>query len=408
MSAYGLLGEHLAHSFSPEIHRQLGGYDYDLFEVSVDGLEAFFGGTALSGMNVTIPYKKAVLPFCSSLSPEAAAIGSVNTLVRQPEGWCGHNTDADGFRFLLRRCGCDPAGKICAVLGTGGASAAVQYVLHELGAAKVCVLSRSGRNDYQHLDDYRDAEIVVNATPVGMYPDNGASPVPDTAFPACRYAVDLIYNPLRTEFLQQMQRRDTGIVCENGLAMLVAQAAKSAELFTGNPVAESEVEELLCKLKAETESIALIGMPGCGKTTVGRILAELLGREFVDLDAEITENTGISPEIWIEAAGEDVFRAAETETLREAAKRTGIVLSCGGGIVMRPENEKLLRQNCRIIWLQKELCKLDVKGRPLSQTGNLEKLCAVRTPLYEQFSDLQADNNGDIAETVKGILEALK
>ena len=411
MSGFGLLGEHLSHSFSPAIHSLLGDYAYDLYETAPEELGSFLNETALEGMNVTIPYKKAVISYCAELSPAAERIGSVNTLVRRENGWYGDNTDAYGFAFLLRRCGCDPEGKVCAVLGTGGASATVQHVLREQGAAKICVLSRSGRNDYAHLGDYADAEIVVNATPVGMYPKSGASPIAPSAFPACEYAIDLIYNPLRTEFLQQMQQRslqEQQIVCENGLAMLVAQAARSAELFTGKSVPDSKIEEILCKLKADTESIALIGMPGCGKTTVGRALAEQLGRPIVDLDEEIGEHTGISPEQWIRAAGEDVFRAAETETLRTVSSRTGIVLACGGGVVMRPENLALLRQNSRIVWIERELCKLKTDGRPLSQTGSLDAMYALRKPLYEEFSDLRVQNDGSTEETAKSILEALK
>ena len=411
MSGFGLLGERLGHSFSPKIHSLLGDYAYELCEVPPEGLAEFLLCTEMQGMNVTIPYKKAVIPFCKALSPAAEAIGSVNTLVRRDGGWYGDNTDAFGFGYLLRRRGIDPAGKRCAVLGSGGASVTVQYVLRRLGAASVAVLSRGGRNDYAHLGDYAETQLLVNATPVGMFPGNGVSPVPAEAFPVCEAAVDLIYNPLRSAFLQELQQQTSpGLqrICENGLAMLVAQAAASAALFTGETSPEGKIEEILCKLESETENIALIGMPGCGKTTVGRVLAELMGRPFADLDAEITRKTGKTPETWLNSAGEAEFRQVETRILRELSKSTGMVLACGGGVVSRRENLALLRQNSRVVWINRELCKLSTEGRPLSQQESPEGLYAQRRPLYEAFADCAAENGGSPAETAKKILEALK
>jgi len=411
MSGFGLLGEHLGHSFSPKIHGLLGDYPYGLSEVAPEGLADFLRTTTLEGMNVTIPYKKAVIPFCTELSPAARAIGSVNTLLRRGGGWYGENTDAFGFRYLLERRGCAPAGKRCAVLGTGGASLTVQTVLRELGAERVSVLSRSGRNDYAHLAEYADTEILVNATPVGMFPDNGVSPVPASAFPALEAAIDLIYNPRRTAFLLQVMQQtspERRIVTENGLPMLVAQAARAAELFTGESVSRERIELILCKLERESENLILIGMPGCGKTVIGRKLAAALGREFVDSDAVLTEVTGKSPEQWIVTEGEAAFRAAETEIFRKLGKRAGIVLACGGGAVTRPENEALLRQNGRILWIRRELCKLETAGRPLSAREGIETLYRRRAPLYARFADLTADNNGTAEETLERILEVLE
>lgn len=411
MSGFGLLGERLGHSFSPRIHAALGGYDYALYEVSPAGLGGFLQTTELSGMNVTIPYKKAVLPYCASLSEAARSIGSVNTLVRRPEGWYGDNTDAFGFAYLLRRCGCRPEGKVCTVLGSGGAALTVRSVLRSLGAARVDLLSRSGRNDYLYAADYADAEIVVNATPVGMFPDCGAAALGASAFPKCAYAIDLIYNPLRTEFLlefMQMNSAKRTITCENGLSMLVAQAARSAELFTGEAISEARIEETLCKLSGDAESVILIGMPGCGKTTVGALLARRLCKPFVDLDAEIAAQTGKTPETWLRTVGEAAFRAAETAVLRRITLRGGVVLACGGGVVTRPENENLLRRNGRVVWLQRKLCKLETRGRPLSENGALSSLFAQREPLYARFSDLAVSNDGAPEETVKTIMEALQ
>jgi len=411
MSTFGLLGEHLSHSFSPKLHSMLGTYDYGLYEVAPAQLPDFLNRTALDGMNVTIPYKKAVLPYCTELSPTARRMGSVNTLVRKNGGWYGDNTDAFGFSYLLRRCGCEAGGKVCAVLGSGGATATVRTVLEEQGAARVFLLSRQGRNDYLHLGDYADTEIVVNATPVGMYPGNGISAVPLSAFPRCTHAIDLIYNPLRTAFLLQAagQRSETRqIRTENGLAMLAAQAARSAELFTGAPVPDARIEELIHSVQLASENPVLIGMPGCGKTTVGRLLAERLQRPFVDLDEEITRATGKTPEQWITERGEPAFRAAETGVLQDVSRRTGIVLSCGGGVVTVPENEDLLRQNGKIVWLRRAPGKLETAGRPLSEQNGTAALYALREPLYRRFADLTADNEGTVEKTVTTVMEMLK
>lgn len=399
---YGLLGEKLGHSFSPRIHSLLFGYPYELVEVPRDRLEAFFETTDLAGFNVTIPYKKDVIPFCREISPQAKAIGSVNTVVRREDGsWYGDNTDYFGFVYMVRQSGVDVSEKKAVVLGSGGASLTVQAALKDLGA-EVIVISRKGPDNYNNLERHEDSALIVNTTPLGMYPNNGEAPVDLKHFPKAELVLDLIYNPARTALLLQADR--LGIPSYGGLSMLVAQAKKAGEIFTGKSLPNEMTEKVLGQISAETLNLALIGMPGCGKTTIGHLLAEQTGRPFVDLDAEIVKAAGRPiPEIFA-AEGEGAFRKLETQVLREFSKRSGLVIATGGGIVTTPKNRDLLKQNSRVIFLKRDLDRLPTDGRPVSQSNRLEDLLAQRLPFYETWSDLQADNNGDPAETLRQIL----
>ena len=406
MKRCGLLGERLGHSYSPAIHAMLGDYEYRLYECPRDKLGDFLKARDFDGLNVTIPYKKAVLPYCAELSPMAAAIGSVNTLLRRPDGSLyGDNTDAFGFESLLRHAGLGPAGRKCLVLGSGGASATVQAVLRQLGAGSVTVISRGGEDNYGNLSRHRDAELLVNTTPVGMYPGNGLAPVDLTAFPGCRGVVDLIYNPARTALLLQAGR--LGIPCAGGLWMLAAQAGRAAELFTGSAVPEDVIPRVTAALRRETENVILIGMPGSGKTTVAMALAEKLRRPVLDSDAAVAEAAGISIPAIFEREGEAGFRRRETAALAELGKRGGIILATGGGSVTRPENYDLLHQNGTILWLQRDIAKLPTDGRPISQSRDLSELLRERTPAYTRFADHIIDNNGTVEETLCRILEVL-
>lgn len=404
MKQFGLLGERLAHSFSPRIHRALGDYEYNLYEKAPGELDAFLKSGMFDGLNVTIPYKQAVIPYCAGLSEQAAAIGSVNTLLRRPDGtlW-GENTDYSGFAATLRRSGLCVRGKKALVLGSGGASKTVQAVLRDAGAQCV-VISRTGENHYGNLDRHADARVLVNTTPVGMYPNNGQAAVDLGLFPLCEGVFDLIYNPARTRLMLDAQRR--GIPAFGGLFMLVEQARCAAGLFIGRTVDQSLTEGLVGQLALETQNIALIGMPGCGKTTVGRALAGLLGRDFYDVDEQIEQQAGKSiPDIF-EQDGENAFRQRETRTLAELSRQSGAVLATGGGVVTRPENEELLRQNSVVIWLRRELTDLPVDGRPVSQSRPLEQIAAERTPLYSAWSDLAAEVCGP-QETAQAIIKEL-
>ena len=406
MKRCGLLGERLGHSYSPAIHAMLGDYEYRLYECPRDKLGDFLKARDFDGLNVTIPYKKAVLPYCAELSPMAAAIGSVNTLLRRPDGSLyGDNTDAFGFESLLRHAGLDPAGRKCLVLGSGGASATVQAVLRQLGAGSVTVISRGGEDNYGNLSRHRDAELLVNTTPVGMYPGNGLAPVDLTAFPGCRGVVDLIYNPARTALLLQAGR--LGIPCAGGLWMLAAQAKRASELFTGSAIPDDVIPCITAALRRETENVILIGMPGSGKTTVAMALAEKLRRPVLDSDAAVEETAGIPIPAIFEREGEAGFRRRETAALAELGKRGGIILATGGGSVTRPENYDLLHQNGTILWLRRDIAKLPTDGRPISQSRDLSELLRERTPAYTRFADHIIENNGTVEETLCRILEVL-
>lgn len=402
----GLLGEKLAHSYSPRIHRELAEYDYQLFERSPAELDAFLRSADWDGLNVTIPYKKTVLPYCDELSETARQIGSVNTLVRRADGTIfGDNTDAYGFSLLLQRSGEEPSGKKALVLGSGGASVMACAVLRQMGA-NVHVISRTGAENYENLERNRDARILVNATPVGMYPNNGTSPVDLNRLPGLELVLDLVYNPARTALLQQAE--ELGIPCAGGLLMLVGQAKRSAELFAEKNIDDAEIDRIAAQLSRETENIILIGMPGCGKSSVAGSLAERLKRPVLESDAEVERAAGRTiPEIFA-AEGETGFRKRETEVLRELGKRSGAILSTGGGCVTREENYALLHQNGRILWLQRDLAKLPKEGRPLSQSRDLRELYREREPLYRRFADLVIEETGCVEETVEKILEVLK
>ena len=398
---YGLLGEKLGHSFSPQIHRDLAGYDYQLLPTPPEAVEDLFARRAFQGLNVTIPYKRTVMPLCDEIDPRAAAIGAVNTVVNQNGRLTGYNTDIDGFLYMARRAGVDMAGKKVVILGSGGTSRTARAAAGELGAREIVTVSRHGEDNYQNLSRHADAQVLVNTTPVGMYPNWGQSPVSLESFPALEGVLDVVYNPLRTALLLQAEERGLPRSC--GLPMLVAQAKRAAELFTGQNIDDSRAEAVLHGLRGQLTNIVLIGMPGCGKTTVGRALAGKLGRTFVDLDEEIVRRAGMSiPEIFARE-GEAGFRERESALVREFGERTGLVVSTGGGVVTRRENYIPLKQNGLLLHLRRDPAALPTDGRPLSQATAPEELWRRRAPLYAAFADGEIDNNGTLAGTLEQI-----
>ena len=403
----GLLGEKLGHSYSPQIHSMLADYEYKLFEKSPEELEDFLKSGEFDGLNVTIPYKKSVMPYCAELSPTAAQIGSVNTIVRRSDGSLyGDNTDAFGFENLIVHNGIEVKGKKALVLGTGGASVTAQAVLKNLGASEVVVISRKGEDNYENIAKHADAEIIANTTPVGMYPNNGKAAVDLAQFPKLSGVLDVVYNPARTALLLQAEK--LCIPCAGGLYMLVSQAKRSCELFTGKSIPDSEIDRIERVLSHQMQNIVIIGMPGSGKTAVSTMLAERLGRKIFDTDTMVSEKVGVTiPEIFA-AQGEAGFRKLETEATAEVGKLSGNIISTGGGVVTVADNYELLHQNGVIVWIERDTNKLARDGRPISLSSDLNELYAARLPLYERFADIKADNNGDINDTVNAIMEMIK
>ncbi len=404
---YGLIGCPLGHSFSPQLHRMLGDYPYELHPLEPDQLENFLLHEPFLGVNVTIPYKKAVIPYCARLTERARAIGSVNTLVRQPDGsLLGDNTDFYGLQYLARRAGVEMGGKKVLILGSGGASLTAQAVARQAGAREIVVVSRQGPENYENLARrHPDTQVLLNTTPVGMFPQAGQMAADPAEFPALEGALDLVYNPLRTAFVQAAQAK--GIPAQGGLAMLAAQAKGAAELFTSQTIGEEKVEQLCASLLGQLRNIALIGMPGVGKSTAGALLAQRMNRPLLDLDQLIEQKAGMPiPQIF-EQHGEAHFRQLEAEVTAQAGARTGCVIAAGGGAVLRPENRRALRENSLVIWLQRDLNRLPTEGRPLSAGGleALEQLLRQREPLYRQTADRVLSVSEDPEQTAQSILE---
>ena len=402
----GLLGRKLGHSYSPQIHAMLGSYSYALFEKEPEEIEAFLKCGDWAGINVTVPYKKSVIPYLDELTPTAEKLGAVNVIVRRNGRLIGHNTDFFGFQTMLNASKLDISGKKALVLGSGGASNTVCAVLNDAGA-EVVIISRSGENNYTNLHLHKDAALIVNTTPVGMYPNTGIAPVDLEQFPNLQGVLDVVYNPARTKLLLDAEK-NTNLVCANGLLMLVAQAKEAAEWFTDASISDDVIEPILHTLENQMQNIILIGMPGCGKTTIGKLLAESTGKAFVDSDERIVALAGKSiPEIFADD-GEAVFRDWETTALAQLSKQSGLVIATGGGCVTRECNYGLLHQNGRIFWLQRDLNLLPVDGRPLSQANKLEVLYKIRKPMYEAFADHTVSNRNDPDSTVRQILRILE
>ncbi len=416
MMRVGLLGEHLTHSYSPQIHRALVGdrYTYELYERAPDEVEAFIKGREWDALNVTIPYKQAVMPFLDEISDEARRIGAVNTVTRLSDGRLrGDNTDYFGFARTVIASGVNVRGSKALVLGNGGAAATAVAVLRDMGA-EVIVLAR-GREAVGGVipepfdaayDRHTDAAVVVNCTPVGMYPRLvGQSPLELSRLSGVRAVLDMVYNPARTAILLEAKR--LGIPGYNGLCMLVAQAKRAAELFLGEDLPDGAIDPVMDVIARETQNIILIGMPGCGKSTVASLIGAALNRRSVDTDALVVEAAGRSiPDIFA-ADGEEAFRLLETEAVKTAGMMSGTVIATGGGAVTRERNLEPLSQNGKLVFLHRDLEKLPTKGRPLSEAHPLAEMYKRRLPLYRAFADCEVDNNGTPEETVHAILTAL-
>ncbi len=403
---YGVLGRVLGHSYTPTIYKELAGMDYRRFEREPEELEAFIRGNEWEGVNVTIPYKRAVMEYLDELSPIAERLGNVNTIVRLPDGRLrGDNTDYYGFKCLVESLKMDVSGMRAVVFGgTGGAGATVLTVLADMGVDAIPV-SRSGEITYDDLDKLENIELAVNCTPVGMYPHCPDAPCSLDSFTGLKAVLDIVYNPARTGLILEAERR--GIPCASGLLMLVGQAAAAVERYTGQFIPLERTIEVTERLSASVQNVAIIGMPGCGKTRGGQALAAQLGRTHVDIDHALEERLGCSCSEYIKANGEDAFRAQETACLAEVAAHSGQVISCGGGVVMRPENYNLLHQNSLIAMINRPLKDLAKGGRPITARDGVDKLAAIRMPLYCAWADIEVDSQSTPKETAAAIAKLL-
>lgn len=402
---FGLLGRKLSHSISPELHEMISeetgnSYPYVLFEKEPEELEDFILHGNWSGLNVTMPYKQEVMKYLDELSPEAEAIGAVNVIVRRNGKLKGFNTDYFGFKKMLERNGVDIKGRKCVVLGNGGASKAVTQVLFDKGASEVHVLSHKAIDEGAALKENRDCEIMINTTPVGMYPSGGESVASPGSFPRLRWAIDVVYNPLRTNFICQAQKSLIDAI--GGLEMLVYQGIYSAMLFTTLSFDDKDgiADRVTKKIRLEKENIILIGMPGVGKTLIGKKLAERLDKEFLDMDQEIEMRDGRSiPEIFRDE-GEEYFRDLECAVAQEIGQISGAVISTGGGVVNREENYYSLAENGRIVFLNSDPSELPTIGRPVSQTVGVERLYEMRLPMYRSWADCEIQTDGLKADEI--------
>ena len=406
---YGLIGGRLGHSYSKPIHEELAGYDYRLWPLPTpEEAHAFMQAHDFKAINVTIPYKELVIPYCDEIDDAARAIGSVNTIVNKNGRLEGHNTDFAGFTWILRKNGISLKDKTVMLLGTGGTQKTALAVAKAEGAAEVILVSRRHSEkaiSYEEAAARRDVQVLVNTSPVGMYPENGACLVDLGNYPKLEAVLDVIYNPFRTELL--LRAEALGLPAVDGMGMLVAQAKYAAEYFTGNSIPDGEIDRIEKTLRARLSNLILIGMPGCGKSSIGRRCAALLGKRFVDMDDVLVERIGGPISSILSPGNEKPFRDLESAVAADLGKENGQVIATGGGVVLRAENVRALRQNGVIIYIDRPLDALALgNGRPLSQSaGAAAKLYETRAPLYEAACNARIENTGTVDEAARAVKE---
>ncbi|WP_300410341.1 shikimate kinase [Lagierella sp.] len=389
---FGLIGKTLKHSFSPKLHSYLGDYKYELYELEKDELKDLFKRKDIKGINVTMPYKEEVMKYCTRFSPEVLKIGCVNTIIFEGKEIIGYNTDYFGAYEMLRKIDLEIKDGFVAILGDGSTSKTLRSVVEDMGAEKIINVSRKGEIKFQDLNRYQEAEVIINTTPVGMYPDNLQSLLNLKDFPKLKAVGDVVYNPLRTKLILDAKR--LGIRNTIGLRMLVYQGIKAYELFFNREVKDSKKEEIYNKVYGDVSNIILVGMPGSGKTSLGKSIAKEMNRKFIDLDREIEDINHMSvPGIFSEY-GEEGFRELEHIACTKFGKENGVVISTGGGVVLDKHNYNPLKQNGVIVQIERQLNKLATKGRPLSKGGykDLVKLQMSRREKYQDFADFKVVN----------------
>ncbi len=402
---YGLIGEKLGHSFSKIIHEKLADYTYDLHPLPKQELASFLEKKEFRAINVTIPYKIAVMPYLYEIDQRAQAVGSVNTIVNRNGNLYGYNTDFGGFLYLLKHNNIDVKNKKVLVLGKGGASKAIIAVLHYLQAKQIITVYYKQSNDaitYEQCQKlHNDADVIINTTPVGMYPNLDGCPIDLEHYTNCNAVVDIIYNPIKTKLLLEAQKHN--MIAVGGLEMLIAQAKYAVEIFLNTSIPEYKIDDIYKEMLFEKKNVVLIGMPSSGKTTIGAELAKLLHKDFVDIDAQIVSKIGMPISNYFEQYGENAFREIETEVTKEFAGKNNIVISTGGGCIKKPENMLYLSMNGVILLVERDLSKLIVgEGRPLSSSINaIEKMYQERFPLYMRYSQKSIQNNTTTEYAVK-------
>ncbi len=407
MAEYGLIGKKLGHSFSKIIHEQMG-YGYDLVELREEEVKDFVLSRKYKGFNVTIPYKKTVMPYLDFIDEEAKAIGSVNTIIEKDGKLCGYNTDIYGMEYAFKYANIDIKDKKVIILGSGGTYETANYLAHKWGAREIVRISRTGEDNYENISKHYDANIVINTTPVGMYPNNQDCLIDLKNFKNLEGFFDAIYNPLNTNMLLDAKQILEGTRCSNGLRMLVAQAKKARDLYFNTKMDDNIIEKILEGINMSKINIVLMGMPGSGKSTVGNALARKLGRPFIDTDEVIIEREGLHTSKIIEQKGEPYFRDRETEVVMEVSKLQGYVIATGGGVVLREENMKALKQNGIVVFLDRNILNLSKDGRPLSQGEDaLQKLYKERIDLYTKYADITADSNIPVEGVADSIVSDL-
>ena len=410
MISYGLCGRTLKHSYSKIIHEYLGNSKYELLSLEKDELYELFESKNFEALNVTIPYKQDALNLCDVVSDEAKAIGSVNTVVNKDGTLYGYNTDYFGFVYMLKRAGITLENKKVVILGSGGTSLTARAVCKGEGARETIVVSRKGEVNYSNISDHADADVLINTTPVGMYPDNGRTPIDLSIFTRLSGVVDVIYNPIRTALIIEAEKRS--VPATTGLPMLVAQAVRAHEYFFDTKVDDTVIEEVYFKCLMKILNVIFVGMPGCGKTSIGKAYANLVKRSFLDTDIFVEQAGMPIPQIF-EKYGEEAFRDKETAAISMLSAMSEKVIATGGGAVKREKNVEMMKQNGVVVYLKRDLDKLSTEGRPLSQGGDekILKLYEERHALYENAADVIIETHEDVEECAdrlyKMILEEL-
>lgn len=400
MKKFAVIGRKLPHTMSPFIYGQLG-LSYEVAELESQELADFVRNGEYDGFNVTIPYKTEIIPYLDEVRGAAAEIGAVNTVVREGGKTVGYNTDVDGMAATFGEEGVSFRGKTVLILGTGGTSLTAAYLAEKSGAERVLKVSRTGEINYENCyGKAADAAIVINTTPVGMFPRNDECILDVARFKNAEFVFDAVYNPLRSRLVQNAA--DAGIKSRGGLSMLLGQAFAAYKLYTGAEVDSETRRRVSLKTAAMVSDLVLIGMPSCGKTTLGTAVAERLGKTFIDTDEEVLRLTGRTPAEIIKSDGEAAFRKTESDAVFEASKKTGAVIATGGGAVLSADNIRRLKANGFVVWVERDLSKLSAENRPLSQGADkIAELYAVRRPLYEKSADGTVYNDGDIEKTIR-------